>query len=257
MPNLILRTFTPACLFSILWMLASTSWSQNIPTDPMRVQWGFSAGVNRYEEPNTMQLQGPEVGIHPRIAGWHVMPKAQLEGDVLLGKQRYTSTKTGSMNGVTNIEARWRAIHPLFGNTSVQQGFSSGLAIHTLWNDLRGRSTTGAGGYERSAMQLWLPLRWASGDVWTFDAGLLIYGRHTSKLSQANTTYTDIVNTQRRGQYAQASMKIPLNKNGSLSPFVRYTHLADSNTVKMNDQLWIEPESHRWQIGAVWEFNAP
>ncbi len=204
-----------------------------------------------------MQLKGPEIGLHMRITGWHVMPNAQFEGDFLLGMQRYTSTKTGSINGVTNIETRWRALAPIFGNTSVQKGFSSGLAIHTLWNDLRGQTATGAGGYERSASQLWLPVRWASGDAWTLDAGFLIYGRHTSKLSQANTANSDIINTQHHGQYAQAAMTVKLSNGDALKPFVRYTHLADSNTVVMGGKYWVEPESHRWQIGTVWEFNAP
>jgi len=224
----------------------------------MRTQLGLSAGVNRYEEHGLMQLQGPEVGLHARITGWQAMPQTSLEADVLLGNQRYTSEKSGSMDGVTNVETRWRGLVPIFGNTSAQAGFFSGLAIHTLWNDLRGRTSIGAGGYERSATQLWLPVRWASGDVWELDAGLLIYGRHSSKLSQAKTTYSDIVNTQHRGQYAQVSMKVPSsNGNGSLKPFVRYTHLADSNEVVMGGEYWIEPESQRWQIGAVWEFNAP
>ncbi|WP_310626885.1 hypothetical protein [Limnohabitans sp.] len=224
----------------------------------MRTHIGFSAGVNRYQEPGLMQLLGAEMGLHPRITGWHAMPQAQLEGDVFLGKQRYTSTESGSINGVTNIETRWRGLLPLFGSTSPQVGFSSGVAVHTLWNDLRGRSSTGAGGYERSAVQLWLPVRWASGDVWELDAGLLMYGRHSSKLSEASKGYDDIVNTQHRGQYAQVSMKVPSsNGDGSLKPFVRYTHLADSNEAVMGGKYWVEPESQRWQIGAVWEFNTP
>jgi hypothetical protein len=92
--------------------------------------------------------------------------------------------------------------------------------------------------------------------MWDVDGGLLIYGRHTSMLSQVNSNYTDITNTQRRGQYAQVTMNVKLNNGDNLKPFVRYTHLADSNTVAMGGKKWIEPESNRWQIGAVWEFNA-
>jgi hypothetical protein len=100
-------------------------------------------------------------------------------------------------------------------------------------------------------------MRWRIDDMWELDAGLLIFGRHTSKLSEVNTSYQDIVNTQHRGQYAQVAMNVALSNGESLKPFVRYTHLADSNTVAMGGKYWIEPESHRWQIGMVWEFATP
>jgi hypothetical protein len=220
----------------------------------------MSGSINQYQEPGLMQLKGPEVGLHARFRGLSEMPQTQFETDVLLGKQKYTSESSGSKTGVTNLETRWRALVPLFSDASTNEGFFAGLALHTLWNDLRGTTTFQGntyGGYQRSASQLWLPVRWASGDVWELDAGILIYGRHTSKLSEANTNYKDIVNTQRRGQYAQIAMNVALSNGDSLKPFVRYTHLADSNTVAMGGKYWIEPESKRWQIGAIWQFGQP
>ena len=234
----------------------------------MAVNWGMSGGVNHYEEPDLMQLKGPELGIHARVNHWANMPTAQFEADVLLGKQKYTSAGSGSMNGVTNLETRWRALVPLFGDTTTESGWLTGLALHTLWNDLRGTTTfqgTTYGGYQREAAQLWLPLRWSSGDMWEVDAGLLIYGRHTSKLSEVGSSYSDAVNTQRNGQYAQLAMKIKLQDGDLVKPFIRYTHLGDSNTVIVRGPqnncpnslcTATEPMSNRWQIGAVWEFSA-
>ncbi len=231
--------------------------SQDI-SEPARIQWGASGGINQYKEPGLMQLKGPELGLYARVTRWADMPSAQLEGDIFLGQQKYTSQSSGSMNGVTNLETRWRALWPVMPD--IQEGLSAGLALHTLWNDLRGTTTfqgTTYGGYQRSASQLWLPMRWRIDDMWELDAGLLIFGRHTSKLSEVNTSYQDIVNTQHRGQYAQVAMNVALSNGESLKPFVRYTHLADSNTVAMGGKYWIEPESHRWQIGMVWEFATP
>jgi hypothetical protein len=231
--------------------------SQDI-SEPVRIHWGASGGINQYKEPGLMQLKGPELGLHARVTPWADMPSAQLEGDIFLGQQKYTSQSSGSMNGVTNLETRWRALWPVMSD--IQEGLSAGLALHTLWNDLRGTTTfqgTTYGGYQRSASQLWLPMRWRIDDMWELDAGLLIFGRHTSKLSEVNTSYQDIVNTQHRGQYAQVAMNVALSNGESLKPFVRYTHLADSNTVAMGGKYWIEPESHRWQIGMVWEFATP
>lgn len=246
---------------SLLAITAATlSGAQTVePTSP-HIQWGVSGGMNDYKESGLMRLKGPEVGLHARFTNWAEMPHAHWEGDLLLGKQKYTSVSSGSMTGVTNLETRWRALVPVFSDAPTQEGFFTGLALHTLWNDLRGTSTFNGetyGGYQRSAAQLWLPLRWASGDGLDVDAGLLIYGRHTSKLSDVNRSYGDIVNTQRRGQYAQVAMTVALGNGESIKPFVRYTHLADSNTVAMGGKNWLEPESQRWQVGAVWEFNAP
>jgi hypothetical protein len=246
---------------SLLAITAATlSGAQTVePTSP-HIQWGVSGGMNDYKEPGLMRLKGPEVGLHARFTNWAEMPHAHWEGDLLLGKQKYTSVSSGSMTGVTNLETRWRALVPVFSDAPTQEGFFTGLALHTLWNDLRGTSTFNGetyGGYQRSAAQLWLPLRWASADGLEVDAGLLIYGRHTSKLSDVNRSYGDIVNTQRRGQYAQVAMTVALGNGDSIKPFVRYTHLADSNTVAMGGKNWLEPESQRWQVGAVWEFSAP
>lgn len=254
------RTQRLLCLSGVfLSLLASRAWGQDTPENqPPLIKWGISADVNRYVESDIMQLVGPEGGLHSRITHWSTMPNTHLEGDIFLGRQNYTSKSSGSINGVTNLETRWRAMHPLFSDTSTNEGFFAGLALHTLWNDLRGTTYyqgTSYGGYERMAGQLWLPMRWSSGDMWEIDGGLLIYGHHASMLSQVNSGYQDITNTQRRGQYAQVAINVKLDDGDSLRPFVRYTHLADSNTVAMGGKKWIEPESHRWQVGAVWEFN--
>lgn len=235
-----------------------TSWAQNDESRMAPIRWGISAGVNHYKEPDLMQLKGPELGIHARLTHWADIPSAQFEGDVLLGKQKYTSVNSGNMSGITNLETRWRALIPLFSDTPTQEGWFSGLAMHTLWNDLRGTTTfqgTTYGGYQRGATQLWLPVRWSSGGMWEVDAGLLIYGRHTSKLSEVNRSYQDITNTQHGGQYAQVTMKLDLSNGDAIRPFARYTHLANSNTVSMGGKNWLEPESYRWQVGTVWEFN--
>lgn len=218
------------------------------------VQWGVGAGVNQYREPGLMQLQGPELGLHARAYNFAPMRQLQLEGDVFLGQQRYTSTKTGSMDGVHNIETRWRALMPVFANTGSQHGLYAGLGIHTLWNDLRGRTSTNSGGYERIATQLWLPVRWVS-NFWEAEAGVLVYGRHTSKLSQANTTppMQDVVNTQKNGVYLQSKLNIQLDGRNALSPYVRYTSLGDSDVV--NNAY--EPASKRWQTGVTWQFTTP
>lgn len=236
-------------LLRLAWLFLPVSALAQSASTPT-LQWGASAGVNQYKEPGFMQLQGPELGIHIRAHNLARMPQLQLEGDALFGVQQYTSNKTGSMNGVHNIETRWRAMHPVL--THKQHGLYAGLGIHTLWNDLRGTTTTNSGGYERSATQLWIPVRWTA-HFWDVEAGVLAYGRHTSKLSQANTTppSSDVVNTQRKGVYIQGQLHLQMDARHALSPYVRYTGLGDSDVV---DHA-LEPASHRWQLGVIWQFS--
>ena len=217
---------------------------------PSNTHWGISAGWDRYTEGQAMSLTGPEAGLHGRLT---LTNQSQLEGDILVGAQHYESQQTGSKNNVANIETRWRILTPVLAD--YLDGVSIGLGYHTLWNDLRGQTTTGNGGYQRIANQLWIPARWNINSTLQLDGGLLLYGRHTSKLSEANRSYSDVTNTQKHGHYLQLSSKLMLDRGQALTPFIRFTHLADSNTVAMGGRLWVEPTSNRWQIGAVWEFD--
>jgi hypothetical protein len=216
--------------------------------------WGISAGVNRYTE-SLMQLSGPEVGWHGRGYGLQQLPVWQLEADVLLGLQRYTSQDTGSMSRVGNIETRWRGLRPLYDAAPGDDAWSAGIALHTLWNDLRGQTTTRHVGYQREAVQLWLPLRWSRAKAWTLEGAVLVRGRHTSRLSEVRSTYNDVQNTQKNGVYLQATAHVALQNGSRLTPYVRLTRLGDSDAVRMADQYWVEPKSQRWQIGAIWEFS--
>jgi hypothetical protein len=88
------------------------------------------------------------------------------------------------------------------------------------------------------------------------DAGGLLSARHNSYLSQANRNYPDIGNTQRKGLYVQAKLGFKA-ENLLLQPFVRYTHLEDSEvtTVALKGNTLtgtltgVEPASGRWQLG--------
>jgi hypothetical protein len=239
-------------LLLLLLALPSTS---NAQLNPHPVwQWGAGSGINQYKEPGLMKLKGQEVGVHVRAYNFARLPQLHLEGDAFFGQQDYTSEGTGSMNGVHNVETRWRALMPIYANTPNQRGLFAGLGIHTLWNDLRGTSTTGNGGYERTATQLWLPVRWVN-NYGEIESGVLVHGKHTSKLSQASTSSprNDVVNTQKKGFYVQGRLNVQLDARHALSPYVRYTGLGDSD--KVNGAY--EPASNRWQAGVTWQFTTP
>ena len=221
---------------------------------PLDREWSTSAGMNHYKEP-IMQLQGPELGLHAKTRRLGNVPGVMGEADVFIGQQSYTSNTTGSMDGVTNIESRWRGLSRVLPGLGPTQGLYAGLGLHTLWNDMRGHSTTGGSGYERQAVQLWLPLRWVSDDAWQLETGVLLRGRHTSKLSQASQSDPDITNTQRHGVYAQASWDYSIDSRQMITPYVRYTYLGNSNVVTLGGTGWIEPFSQRWQLGLTWHWD--
>ena len=242
-------------LSSLVVLLHATPTQAQDQQNPTPLAWGMSAGWNQYKESGLMQLSGPEVGLHGVINHENDF---RFEADVLLGSQRYESQKSGDMDRVANLESRWRFLTPVLLEHT--DGLYIGAAVHTLWNDLRGTTYYNGKtytGYERSAEQLWLPVRWQIDTVWQLDAGLLIYGRHTSKLSQASHSYSDITNTQKRGHYLQVSAKHTSDSGHVWSPFIRYTQLSDSDIVVMGGSRWLEPQSTRWQLGAVLQFDAP
>jgi hypothetical protein len=133
---------------------------------------------------------------------------------------------------------------------------------------LQGTTSTGNGGYERQSTQFWLPFRFSdSGENWSalgpvksvrIDAGILLFGKHSSKLSQVNAkTYIDIENTQDRGIYFQSQLDYS-TASGIYSPYVRWTWVDDSDKVNGllsgKQGLFSEPINRRLQIGVEWKY---
>jgi hypothetical protein len=231
----------------------------------LRWHWATSAGLNSYSEPGLMRLQGPEMGLHLQLSDVAWGGHWGLEADVLYGRQDYESTGTGRKTNIPNIETRSRIMyaHTAQRTEGPAMGLSYGLAVHTLWNNLEGPTTTNNGGYLRTAIQLWAPVRWREqlgagrwATAWTAEGGLLISGQHTSKLSQVSSDYYDVTNRQNKGAYLQFSSEHRQGlRAGAWSPFVRFTWLGDSDTVpisRVDQSKGTEPLSQRWQVGAQW-----
>jgi hypothetical protein len=184
-----------------------------------------------------------------------------------VGLQKYSSDTTGTMKNVPNIESRWRVLWP----STQWPNISYGLALHTHSNYLNANSptTTGHGGYERQSTQFWLPFRFTdSGENWSalgpvksvrIDAGILLFGKHISKLSQVDAkTYTDLNNTQHTGIYLQSQLDYS-TASGIYSPYVRWTWVDDSNKVNGlvsgKQGVYYEPMNRRLQIGVEWIYG--
>ena len=196
-PSLFSRWHQTAASAVAMLLCMGVAWAQSttantVPSTAvasgLRWHWATSAGLNSYTE-NMMRLQGPELGLHLRLSDVAWGGHWGLEADVLYGRQDYESLNTGRLTNIPNIETRSRIMyaHTAQRTSGPAMGLSYGLAVHTLWNNLDGTTTTGAGGYVRKAIQLWAPVRWRTGlapgswaSAWTAEGGLLISGQHTS-----------------------------------------------------------------------------
>jgi len=227
--------------------------------------WSYSLGAQRYAEPS-MQLVGPEIGLHWRSRPLLGLGQAQLEADALVGLQKYSSDGTGTKKNVPNIESRWRVLWPSTRWPTISYGL--GFYTHSNYLNVEGLTTTGHGGYERQSTQFWLPFRFTeSGENWSalgpvksvrIDAGVLLLGKHVSKLSQVNAkTYIDLNNTQHTGIYLQSQLDYS-TASGIYSPYLRWTWIDDSDKVKglLSGQqgLFYEPINRRLQIGVEWKY---
>jgi hypothetical protein len=232
-------------------LLVGAIGSAQAQTDGPVGGWQLSAGWQDYSEPQ-MNLRGPELGLHwqSRRLGAYT-----LEADAHVGLQNYSSAESGRLDRVPNVDTRWRALR----TSTAHPEWQYGLAVHTHANFLRGTTSLGFGGYDRLSTQVWLPVRWQSlGDPrWAVDAGGLLWGKHVSRLSQVDTSWQDVTNTQRKGAYVQIGQKRHTSR-GELEPYARWTWVDDSDVQKVVVAGQIrgayEPRHNRLQVGLKWRF---
>lgn len=223
--------------------------------DPAAQAWGMSLGLQRYSE-SLMQLQGPDIGVHWRNHAQVQRSGVQLEVDAIWGLQNYSSPVSGTLKGIPNIDTRWRLMAPV----SFMPSVSYGLALHTDYNNMRGITSVGHGGYERISTQLWLPLRWTlpTAQAWELDAGVLLWGQHVSRLSQATANSEDVTNAQDIGVYLQAATALNTSR-GKVTPFLRWAWIDHSNVVLAKESGVMkyvqEPRNNRVQVGLQWQLK--
>lgn len=178
------------------------------------------------------------------------------------GNVSYTSASSGSKGSNPDIISEVR----LTGGRDFQVGNQIlapyfGLGYRTLYNDLRGYTTTGAAGYRRSSQYSYLPLgvthrarispeaRFST----SLEYDLLLEGRQQSYLSDANPAYNDPVNTQRQG-YGMRLSGAYETLAWSVGGYLHYWSLADSDLALRTlggtpSALVMEPQNTTREIG--------
>jgi len=193
-----------------------------------------------YREPDVMRENGMMYGLTGSYA-YHKDLMLKAEGRGSIGRVDYKNS--GTMDNIRDYSFEFRGLggydFPVLEKVVLTPYF--GVGYRYLNDDSSGKITsTGAGGYERASNYIYSPvgIEGVIGikDDWTFGAkaeyDIFWWGRQISNLSDANSRYSDLKNTQRSGYGLRGSVK--LQKNGEvfdlmIEPFVRYWNIAKSN----------------------------
>jgi hypothetical protein len=199
-----------------------------------------------YTEPSLdVNEQGPFGGLTFDGRGSYGMFQFRGELRLAYGRMDYSSSGTGSFDGINDLVFEGRALAAL----AVPVGPSGidrltpylGFGYRRLADYFGGKlTTTGAAGYDRISQYYYFPVGveglFGIADGWavkpTIEYDHLIYGSQDSQLSQAVAGLSDLHNVQRDGFGLRASLMARTDWDGrpfEFGPFVRYWHIEQSN----------------------------
>jgi hypothetical protein len=202
---------------------------------------GLSLSYYQYQEPGIMSLKGLKIGMDLHIV------KVSEERDNLIfrgdlryafGTVDYSSETTGSASGNPDmyIEARGLVGKDWVIKEAVFSPYA-GFGYRFLFNDGRGVSSTGFGGYRRESNYFYLPI----GAIYrtalnnqarlesTLEYDLLLAGTQVSSLSDV-PGYSDVTNDQGSGYGLKLSVMYLKNK-WVIGPYLHYWNIGESNVV--------------------------
>jgi hypothetical protein len=203
---------------------------------------GLSLSSYQYQEPGIMSLKGAKMGLD-----LHVVRVSEGDGRLIFrgdlrfaaGTVDYNSVSTGSASGEPDwyIEARALVGKDWAINDAVISPYT-GLGYRYLFNDGRGITSTGHGGYRRQSNYLYLPIgiihRIALKDQARLESTLeyddLLTGTQISSLSDVGGGYSDVTNNQSSGYGLRLSAMYQKNK-WAIGPYVYYWNIGQSDIV--------------------------
>ncbi len=227
---------------ALLILLSCTSAHASGPTQSGS-EFGVSLGSYRYEEPGLMSLQGLKGGFDLRITRTHFDRHTFLRGELRYagGTVDYTSNGTGSSSGEPDWYFEGRA---LIGNDwllkSATLSSYAGLGYRFLFNDGRGITSTGAGGYRRQSNYIYFPagfiyrtaLRNGNEISGLVEYDHLLSGNQFTKLSDTGLGYSDLDSKQTDGYGVKLRLSYATPR-WSAGPYLHYWNIAESahNTI--------------------------
>jgi hypothetical protein len=216
--------------------LAQTATQPN----PLATRPGWELGAQaaryRYLEPDFAKLSGNRVGI---VAAGTAVSAAgvfsRLEFRESYGRLKYEGSGTKDRVPDWILEARVVAGMDWVGR-SVSLSPYLGLGYRYLYNDLRGKTSTGANGYRRESNYIYAPVgltaRFRLGDRWVLapmlEGEVFTRGRQASKLSDAGPGVMDATNEQKGGRGHRASLMLEKD-DWAVGLWTHYWHIDDSD----------------------------
>ncbi|MEO8343144.1 MAG: hypothetical protein ABI536_04930 [Gallionella sp.] len=229
--------------FTIIAMLSVIT----AKADPLtlRTQTGYNLGWSvsyyQYQEPGLMSARGSKIG-----ADLHATKVFEndlfIRGDlrVASGSVDYNSNGTGSASGEPDwyVEARGLIGKDWFINEAFVLSPYLGLGYRYLYNDGRGITSTGNGGYRRESNYFYLPvgiiqrveMKDRARMEITLEYDHLLAGKQNTRLSDAGLGYSDVTNNQHSGYGLKLSVMY-LKTNWAIGPYADYWNIAESESV--------------------------
>jgi hypothetical protein len=229
-----------AVLITIAALVAATTARAESTT--LKTQTGNDIGLSlssyQYQEPGIMSLKGVKIGLDLHTV--KVLQNDQfIRGDLryAFGTVDYNSNGTGSASGEPDwyIEARVLVGKDWLTNDAVFSPYT-GLGYRYLFNDGRGITSTGAGGYRRESNYFYLPIgiihRRALNDqarlVSTLEYDHLLAGKQISSLSDTGLGFNDVMNNQSSGYGLKLSIMYEQSK-WAIGPYADYWNIGPSD----------------------------
>lgn len=224
-----------------------------------RSGWELGAQLSRYryEEPGLMWLKGDRAGVTASYTarspqGLH----ARLEGRASYAELDYQGSGTLADVPDTLFELRALVGRDLRAGGMVWVPYA-GVGYRTLYNDLRGTSSTGQVGYRRLSRYWYAPigigLRLAIGEGLVmapqieFDA--FGNGKQRSYLGDTGLGLNDVTNRQRHGRGYRAQLMLE-GRHWSFGPWMHYWKVKDSEIQPIGMGLaGLEPENWTRESG--------
>lgn len=227
---------------TVCFMLIGVTSSFAKPESSSEHVWSFGPEMYYvgYREPGVMRETGIMYGLQGSYA-YHNNVMLKVEGRGSIGEVDYENS--GTLNNVPDHTFEFRELlgydFPALEKSTFTPYF--GFGYRYLNDDSAGKKTSdGSSGYGRTNHRIYSPIglewtmrmenEWSIGATAEYD--LFWWGRQMSYLSDANPSYGDVKNTQKKGYGLRGSVKLQKNTEKIdyiIEPFVRYWNIAQSN----------------------------
>jgi hypothetical protein len=229
---------------------------------------GFTLGIQGsdyvYREPTVgVKFSGSKLGATASYTKNESSKYPFIRLELRYADSRLKYEGSGTMNDVPDRNAEVRM---LFGKDLFAKGGYSltpyvGLGYRYLYNDPRGRSSTGAVGYRRISNYTYLPVglngRFLPGAGWvlapTAEFDVFLGGRQDSRLSDTGLGLPDISSGQDNGYGYRASVLLERGRI-AFGPWMHYWRVRNSDYSE-GTWGWYEPKNWTREVGAELRYH--